>query len=335
VIYHNAAHVSYIEPYALHRPTNVIGTREVLRLACRGAAKPMHYVSTIGLFGPVGYLAGVTDIDENTDIDLSEESLQMDMGYSMSKWVAEKLVFSAKERGLPVSVYRPGFIMGDSRTGVTNVDDFMSRLIAGCVEMGCYPDLPAQRKEFVPVDYVSDAIVYLSQQQSAFGHVFHLTPPHVEQSVDFVEFFEMLAGYGYRLKRLPYAVWKDALCEHVRKKEQSALLPLFGVLTEKVYRGALTRWELHEKMPRFHCHNTNAALQGTSITCHLMDRRLLATYLGFLTRRGLLPAPEPRPVLQSNADERKPSRQAASAADSRQGARPITGALRLAASGAR
>lgn len=332
VIYHNAAHVSYIEPYALHRPANVIGTREVLRLACRGMAKPVHYVSTIGLFGPVGYLAGVADIDESYDIDLSEEHLQMDMGYSMSKWVAEKLVFSAKERGLPVSIYRPGFIMGDSRTGVTNPDDFMSRLVAGCVEMGCYPDLPAQRKEFVPVDYVSDAIVHLSRQPSALGQVYHLVPPHAEQSVEFVGFFEMLAAFGYRLKRVPYTAWKEALCEHVRNKEQSALLPLLGVLTEKIYRGALTRWELHEKMPRFHCHNTSAGLQGTAITCHPMDRQLLTTYLGFLTRRSLLPAPEPQPIFQTSMRERTTRRLAASAAGFRQGTGALTGALRPVAS---
>ena len=320
VIYHNAAHVSYIEPYSMHRPANVIGTREVLRLACRGAAKPVHYVSTIGLFGPVGYLAGVTDIDEGSDIDLGEESLQMDMGYSMSKWVAEKLVFCAKERGLPVNVYRPGFIMGASGSGVTNVDDFMSRLIVSCVEMGCYPNLPAQRKEFVPVDYVSDAIVHLSRRPLALGQVFHLVPPHADQSVGFLEFFEMIETFGYKLKRLPYAEWIDALCKHVQGNEKNALLPLVAMLTEKIYRGSLTRWELHERMPRFHCHNTNAALKGTSIACHLMDRQLLTTYLGFLVRRGLLTPPESPAAFQANALERQPLRMAANAAGFRPGA---------------
>jgi thioester reductase-like protein len=308
VICHSAAHVNYIEPYATHRPANVIGVREILRLACRGTAKPTHYVSTLGVFGPVGYLAGVTDIDENFDINLSEESLQLDMGYSMSKWVAEKLVFSAKERGLPVSVYRPGFIMGDSRSGVTNVDDFVCRLIAGCVELGCYPDLPAQRKEFAPVDYVCNAIVHLLQEPSTLGQVFHLAPPHVEQSVEFVEFFEMIAGFGYPLKRLPYAAWKDELCERLRGKDQNPLLPLLTVLSEKVYRGGLTRWELHEKMPRFHCHNTSAALRGTSIACQPMDRQLLATYLKFLVRRGILPPPETSTVFLSQPHEQRPGR---------------------------
>jgi thioester reductase-like protein len=219
------------------------------------------------------------------------------MGYSMSKWVAEKLVFSARERGVPISIYRPGFIMGDSCTGVTNVDDFMSRLIIGCVERGGYPDLPGQRKEFVPVDYVSDAIIYLSRQPTALGQIFHLTPPHANQSMGLVEFFEMLGSFGYRLNRQSYAEWKEALCEYVKDKEHSVLLPLVSMLTEKIYQSTLTRWELYEKMPQFHCDSTNAVLEGTSIPCRLMDRSLLATYLGFLIRRGLLPAPPTRLTL--------------------------------------
>jgi thioester reductase-like protein len=200
------------------------------------------------------------------------------------------------------------------------VDDFMSRLIVGCVEMGCYPNLPAQRKEFVPVDYVSDAIVHLSRQPLALGQVFHLVPPHADQSVGFLEFFEMIETFGYKLKRLPYAEWIDALCKHVQGNEKNALLPLVAMLTEKIYRGSLTRWELHEKMPRFHCHNTNAALKGTSIACHLMDRRLLTTYLGFLVRRGLQTPPESPAAFQANALERQPLRMAANAAGCRPGA---------------
>ena len=46
------------------------------------------------------------------------------MGYSQSKWVAERLVKIAASRGLPVSIYRPGTITGDSRTGISNLDDF-------------------------------------------------------------------------------------------------------------------------------------------------------------------------------------------------------------------
>jgi len=288
-VYHCAAHVSYIEPYALHRPVNVVGTQEVLRFACQAKVKPVHYISTIGLFGPVGYFAGVTDLYEDTDLDRSEPYLQKDMGYSMSKWVAEKLVFAARDRGLPVSIYRPGFIMGHSQTGVSNVDDFMMRLIVGCVEMGSYPGLSSQRKEFVPVDYVSDAIVHISCQRGTLGRNYHLAPPDPAKSVDLVDFFVMLEDFGYKLRGLPYAEWKSKLFHHVRRWEKSALLPLVSVLTERIHENSLTRWELHEKMPRFHSDNTRDALSKSNVTCQPMTRELLSTYVDYLIGRGLLP----------------------------------------------
>jgi myxalamid-type nonribosomal peptide synthetase MxaA len=38
-------------------------------------------------------------------------------GYSQSKWVSERMVEAAAERGLPVTVWRTAFIAGHSRTG--------------------------------------------------------------------------------------------------------------------------------------------------------------------------------------------------------------------------
>jgi len=50
-----------------------------------------------------------------------------DIGYVQSKWVAEKLV-TARER-VPVSIYRLGRMSGHSKTGVSNTDDFMHRVL--------------------------------------------------------------------------------------------------------------------------------------------------------------------------------------------------------------
>lgn len=36
----------------------------------------------------------------------------IDGGYSQSKWVADAMMGNARRRGIPVSVYRPGFITG-------------------------------------------------------------------------------------------------------------------------------------------------------------------------------------------------------------------------------
>jgi len=36
---------------------------------------------------------------------------------AQSKWVSENLIFEARNRGVPVTIIRPGYIVGHSRTG--------------------------------------------------------------------------------------------------------------------------------------------------------------------------------------------------------------------------
>src|SRR5262249_10982096 len=138
-IYHSGAETSYIRPYAAHRAPNVLGTHEILRLACRGRPKPLNYISTIAVFGNIGYFTGIKIVREEDSLDAAADYLHTDMGYSQSKWVAERLVQIARSRGAPVTIYRPGFLMGHTRTGVANLNDFMSRLIKGCIELGQFP----------------------------------------------------------------------------------------------------------------------------------------------------------------------------------------------------
>lgn len=290
-VYHCGAHVSYVQPYSTHRRANVVGTREVLRFACVGQVKLVHYISSIAVFGPIGYFKDLPGLDEDTPIDPSESVMPFDMGYSQSKWVAEKMVLSAKERGLPVIIYRPGFIMGDSATGSTNVEDFMSRLVIGCLEIGSYPDLPTGRKEFTPVDYTSDAIVHIAQDPSSVGKIFHLVPPESAESPSIVKFFESITNFGYDLKKLSYAHWQEQLSHHVRDKAGHVLLPLLPIFSERIYQGTLTRWELYEKMPRYRSQNTDQALRGSGVVYPLMGRKLVETYLAFLIQNRLIPPP--------------------------------------------
>ncbi|WP_437967165.1 amino acid adenylation domain-containing protein [Sorangium sp. So ce260] len=290
-IYHAGAEVNYIKPYASHRAANVLGTQEILRLACRRRTKPMHHVSTIGVFGHVGYFTGVRIVKEGDDLDRWADYLHTDMGYSQSKWVAEKLVGIARARGVPVTVFRPGVIMGHSATGAGSVSDFASRMIKGCLEIGCAPDLPAQSKEFVTVEYVSRAIVHLSRRPGSLGKVFHLVPapPH---RLDLNGFFDLLGACDHPLVRLPYARWREELLKRIRRSGDSPLLPLLPMLIERVH-GDLTRWELYEKMPACDSRNAIDGLAGSDIACPPMDRRLLDRFLAYYLRTGYLRAPAP------------------------------------------
>jgi thioester reductase-like protein len=290
-IYHSGAEVNYIKPYASHKAANVLGTQEILRLACRRRTKPVHHISTIGIIGHVGYFTGARTVRESDDLDRWADYLHTDMGYSQSKWVAEKLVWNAHSRGVPVTVFRPGFIMGHSETGVAHVTDFVSRMIKGCVEMRCAPDLPAQSKELVTVDYVSQAIVRLSCRPGSLGKAFHLVPPPSHR-LDLNGFFDLLGARGYPLVRLPYAEWCEELLTRIRRAGDNPFLPLLPMLTEKVH-GDLTRWELYAQMPACDCQNTIDGLAGTAIACPPMDTRLLNTLLAYYLRSGHLRAPAP------------------------------------------
>jgi len=237
----------------------------------------------------------VKKIDEADDISCSEQYGYM--GYTQSKWVAEKLVWIAKSRGLPISIFRVGFAMGHSQTGINNTEDFSSRLIKGCIQMGSFPELIGKKEEFIPVDFATRAIIHLSSKKESLGKAFHIVPT---QPIDFVELFELLSSYGYLLKKLPFSQWQDELARHTRNSQDNALYPLSPLFTEKVYKDQLTLTELYQNTPYFDCQNTLNGLADTDIICPPMDAKLLDTYLSYFIRSGFLAPPQLGSKLRSS-----------------------------------
>jgi amino acid adenylation domain-containing protein/thioester reductase-like protein len=287
VVFHLAAHVNYIQPYSAHKAANITGTINILRFATSHRPKPLHYVSTIAVFGPAGLLEPTAIVYEDEDLSDYLTGLKFDLGYSQSKWVTEQLVKQAQQRGIPVAVYRPGFIMGDSKTGAGNPDDFVARLIKGCMAVGCYPVLPRQGKEFIPVDYVSEALLRIASDNANLAHAYHLVPPHIDAVVDLMGFFGILKQCGHALDALPYEQWVRRLSDDP-DLANNALMPLVPMLAEPVY-GQLTRWEVYEGMPIYDTRNTELALaaSGGVMVPHL-DHALLQRYLDYWTRTGFL-----------------------------------------------
>ena len=156
-IYHAAAAVDWVRPYEDLRDVNVIGTRELLRLACTGTPKSFHFLSSLA----VCYSTGATgDALESDDPLTNLRGLRL--GYAQSKCVAESLVRQAAERGSRATVARPTLVSGDSTSGISNADDLLSRFLRGCIEMGAAPDLD-WAMDCVPVDHVADAMVQLAR----------------------------------------------------------------------------------------------------------------------------------------------------------------------------
>ena len=303
-IYHNAAVVNWIGAYRRLKPANVGGTSEILRLASQGRVKPVHVVSSLAVFPLAGNPRG-TIVREQDSLD---HGGALYGGYTQSKWVAEKLVAVARDRGLPVAVYRPGIIAGHSETGAWNADDFMSRLLKSWIELGTAPDLDGAI-DLTPVDYVSRAMVHLSLSQQAPGGVFHLVNPRPTRLDDLVAWIRC---FGYPVELLPYDQWRTALLSRARRSKGHAahqLAPLFSATPEDSSRredhrtpdgrntldriGSIMAAEYAARSVTFDDRRTREGLAGTSIACPQLDGDVFARYLSHFVRSGFLPAPTP------------------------------------------
>lgn len=206
VIVHAAATVNLVYPYAALRAANVGGTREILRLACKGGAS-LQYVSTNGVLPPSPSGNGWPE-DSMLYVDAVPEKI-ID-GYGQTKWAAEQLVLEAGRRGLPVRILRAGTISGHSATGAANAWDLLTALFVESIQLGYRPDVEGWRAEMTPVDFVSKAIVHLADQTQAKQLVFHLGDP---DPVDTSKVFEDLGELGYPTKPLEFNEWVNLWTE--------------------------------------------------------------------------------------------------------------------------
>ncbi|MBD1810261.1 thioester reductase domain-containing protein, partial [Microcoleus sp. FACHB-DQ6] len=276
IIYHNGAFVKFTYPYSVLKPANVLGTQEVLRLASQSKLKPVHLISTISVFSARGE-SGIKLVREEDELTPGEG---LKGAYTQTKWVAEKLVEIARDRGIPVTIYRPGRISGDSKTGACNPSDLLYRLIAGCVQLGCAPD-DDKLMNVAPVDYVSRAIVHLSSQKELLGKTFHLVNTHSFQMSELVGW---ICSMGYPIKRVSSETWQAEIINRAGYSPENALYPLVGLFSEKVSEAEMPQsGTLH-----FDCKNTLDGLATTNITCPQADANLFRTYFSYLADSGLI-----------------------------------------------
>lgn len=282
VIYHNGALVNFIQPYKALKAANVLGTEEVLRLASYRKAKAIHYVSTLSVFSEVS--ANPQGYQENDELKISANLVN---GYAQSKWVAEKLVRLARDRGFQVSIYRPATVAGDSRSGIWNTEDFMCRLIKACIQLG-YAPVERVHMDIAPVDYISRSVVALSLLPDSIGACFHLnhpTPPYFDELID------GFSRSGYRLDRIPYRDWvKKVLETGEANRKDFALLPLLSMFSDQNREDEAEL--LAEDAIRYDCSETHDVLSKLGIECALLDGELLTRYQAYFKRSGFVREPE-------------------------------------------
>ncbi|MBL1106681.1 amino acid adenylation domain-containing protein [Streptomyces sp. 5-8] len=279
-IFHNAATVSIMREYGTLRAVNTGSTRDLLRLAAPRAV-PLHYVSTLSVAPPVSHSPEVTETFLAPHPGLR-------YGYQQSKWASERLLEQAAERGLPVTVHRLGRVVGPAGTGYVNAPDFLWSVLRAGIPAGIVPHL-FEDEIWTPVDHTAKSLAHLAL--TAAGPVFnHAAVPRVRLS----DFYDWVEEYGYPLRRLPLARWRD-------------LLPR----SADVAATTLAFFDAHEtsgseapdlRLGHIRADNFRDGLRGTGITCPPVGRDLVFRYLDHCVTTGALPSPagrRPRPATRA------------------------------------
>ena len=170
-----AWHLAAIYDLAVSREAgervNVGGTRHVLELLS-GARRldRLHYVST-------AYVSGAaTGVFRETDLDVGQSFKNH---YEETKFLAEMEVVDSR---LPAAIYRPGIVVGDSRTGETAKFDgpyFTLAALEKAPSPGLFLRIGSGRHpvNIVPVDFVVEAMARLGSLAASPGRTYHLTDP--------------------------------------------------------------------------------------------------------------------------------------------------------------
>jgi len=276
-IVHNGATVHWVYPYLKLKATNVDSTKELLRLSAMAPKLiPVHFVSSTSVFDSEYYMnSGENKVNES---DTLEGGKGLTVGYGQSKWVSEKILLEAKSRGIPITITRPGYVVGHSRSGVTNADDFLWRLIKGCLQLGSVP-IMRNKINMCPVDYVADLIIHITSKEDCLGKCFHTVSA---TTFRFDTYFQLLMDFGYNLSPIDYMKWRQDLMDLTLSTADNALYPLLHFVLDDL--------PTKSKSPDLDASNAEAAIADSTIRCAPMQE-VMGIYVSYLVQSGFLPAP--------------------------------------------
>jgi amino acid adenylation domain-containing protein/thioester reductase-like protein len=215
LVLHNGALVNLVFGYAPHRPANVAGTAEVLRLAMTGRPAPLHYVSTLSAVQAQAgrERAGRERAGQASfrlpEIGVPSPATPPVRGYSRSKWVAERYLAQARQRGAVITVLRLGEVLPARDHVHPNQQALTHLLLSAIVRLGLWPDA-AIRSDYTPVDYAAARVVSALLDRDVRGRTLHVFHP------DSVSFAAALAGAGAPVERTSCAEFLTRLREAAR-----------------------------------------------------------------------------------------------------------------------
>jgi NAD(P)-dependent dehydrogenase (short-subunit alcohol dehydrogenase family) len=186
---------------------NIDGTRHAVELAGAIEAGCFHEVSSIAV---AGLFRG------EWREDMFEQAERLDVHpYFRTKHESERIV--REECPRPWRVYRPGIVVGDSRTGeIDKVDGpyYFFKMLQRARKLlpGWLPALGIEGGEIniVPVDFVADAIDCIAHQPDLDGQAFHLTDPAPKSAGETINLFAHAADAPQAVFRLDSGVTEPA-----------------------------------------------------------------------------------------------------------------------------
>ena len=188
-VFHLAAIYDLAASAEDQKVANVQGTRNAVRFAEAVGAGCFNHVSSIAAAG----------LYEGTfREDMFEEAEELDHPYFSTKHESEGIV--RKECKRPFRIYRPGFVVGHSKTGEIDKVDGPYYFFKTIQKLRQYlpPWMPTVgieggRINIVPVDFVADALDFLAHKRGLDGKCFHLTDPHPHRIGEVLNIFAKAA----------------------------------------------------------------------------------------------------------------------------------------------
>ena len=265
--FHLAAVYDMKADAALQEAANIDGTLNAVRLAEAVKAKRFHHVSSIAA---AGLFPGIFRED------MFEEAQGLDNPYFRTKHDSEGIVrYKCK---IPFRIYRPGIVVGDSKTGeIDKIDGpyYFFKLIqkmrkampAWMPTIG----LEGGRINIVPVDFVVKALDHIAHLPRLDGRCFHLTDPKPKRIGEVLNIFADAAHAPQMTMRL------DArLFNYIPAVVKQALFMLPP--TRRIANHIMNDLGLPPDMlkfvnypTRFDSRETEAALKGTDISVPRLD----------------------------------------------------------------
>ncbi|MCA9409216.1 MAG: SDR family oxidoreductase, partial [Candidatus Omnitrophica bacterium] len=183
-IYHCAALCEFNIKWNEIKSINVYGTIRVLQFAklClrNKIFNKVHYVSTVAVAGNKKGMFYEEELDVGQTFNNT---------YEKSKFEAEKIIERFRDAGLPIIIYRPAIVIGDSLTGYTNNLKMIYQPLH-FFSLNLFEKIPGDKKSYFslcPVDYVAKYIIDISFLNNLKTHRYHIINPNLITFDDLVE----------------------------------------------------------------------------------------------------------------------------------------------------